>query len=140
MKNKTTADEFKIGDKVYCAIFGEGNVIAIGTDNVYYPVCVEFFNHEARRTEYTYDGRLYTYANRTLFFSEPKVEGSIKRPFVSKLTGKNVVSISKSGNINLEYIYIETIDRVYVTPEGDYRCKNDLESIYEIMSDNILEK
>ena len=42
MKNEMTADEFKVGDKVYCAIFGEGKVAAIGTEDAYYPVCRVF--------------------------------------------------------------------------------------------------
>ena len=134
MKNKMTADEFKVGDKVYCAMFGEGRVIAIGTGYESYPIHVEF---SSDTEDYTYDGRLYTYANRTLFFSEPKIEASVTRPFVSKLVGKRVVINTQYDLCITGVVKIESSE--YLTIDGCRYAKEELDSIYEITSENILE-
>lgn len=138
MKNET-ADEFKVGDKVYCAIFGEGEVVAIWTEYKYYPIHVEF---SSDTRDYTNDGRLYTYANRTLFFSEPKVEGSVTRPFVSKLIGKHVVintteDLCIIGVVNSETSTTLVIDERHYF--GRHCFKGSIDAIYEITSDNLLE-
>ena len=100
-------------------------------------LCVEFFNHEIRCNGYTHDGRLYTYANRTLFFSEPKVESSVKRPFVSKLIGKRVV-LDPTYGYCVVIGTVEIEDEDYVTIEGMRYAKNGLKAIYEINSDNLI--
>lgn len=135
MKNEMTADEFKVGDKVYCAIFGEGEVFAIWTEYRYNPIRIKF---PSGAQDYTHDGRLSTDANRTLFFSEPKVEGSVKRPFVSKLVGKRVV-------INTEYDLcvigvVEIEGSEYLTIDDCHYAKNELKAVYEVATENLLEK
>lgn len=133
MKNET-ADEFKVGDKVYCAIFGEGEVVAIGTGYESSPIHVEF---SSDTQDYTHDGRLSTYANRTLFLSEPKVEGSVKRPFVSKLVGKRVVIHTTEDLCIIGVVDTETSTTLVI--DGRHYFKGGIEAIYEITSENLLE-
>jgi hypothetical protein len=89
MSNNKDYDDFRVGDTVYCVIFGEGVVRKIyNGDN--YPVLVEF-NYEECRQSYTLSGKPSMSKPRTLFFTPPEVKpGSVKRPFVSKLIGKEV--------------------------------------------------
>ena len=81
-------DQFKVGDKVWCLMFGEGRVEEILNTGPY-PIRVKFEDSEET---YTTDGKLFhSGKNRTLFFSEPKVDAATERPFVPKLNGKFVV-------------------------------------------------
>ena len=73
-------DEFKVGDTVYCVIFGKGKIID-KTYNIYnaYPLKVEFENRI--KYSYTQDGKSTATSNRTLFFEEIKIpESASKRP------------------------------------------------------------
>lgn len=63
-------DEFKIGDVVYCIIYGKG-VVESTDGNGDYPIAV-MFNEEIRKT-YTKNGEYYKQCNRTLFFEEVKI-------------------------------------------------------------------
>ena len=60
-------DEFKVGDEVYCLIYGKGVVENIEEGETYL-VLVEFNN--GNEEEYTEDGKLLEDGNRTLFFKE----------------------------------------------------------------------
>ena len=134
MKNEMTADEFKVGDKVYCAVFGEGKVDAIGAGYESYPLHVKF---PSDTQDYTHDGRLSTYANRTLFFSEPKVEGSVKRPFVYTLVGKRVVINTTEDLCIIGVVNSGTSTTLVI--DGRHYFKGGIDAIYEITSDNLLE-
>ena len=73
-------DEFKVGDTVYCVIFGKGKIID-KTYNIYnvYPLKVEFEN--GIKYTYTQDGKSIATSNRTLFFEEiPIPESAYIRP------------------------------------------------------------
>lgn len=83
-----TPDEFKVGDVVYDVVKGKGKVTEINNGNTY-PVFVIFSEDDC--STYTQDGRQWLEHNRTLFFSEPKIEASVKRPFTPMLVGKTVV-------------------------------------------------
>lgn len=136
MKNETTADKFKVGDTVWCLVYGEGMVTTVYTSEYSkYPIKVEF----GQRTEnYTLDGRLLINGNRTLFFSEPKIEASVTSPFVSKLVGKKVAVNTKYGLCVIGVVEIEDLE--YLTIDDYHYAKNELKAIYEITSENILEK
>lgn len=88
-----TPDKFKIGDVVWCLIYGKGKVTQKYPNQNYedtYPLGVEF-GDDCVPTWYTLDGKFSEAGNRTLFFSEPKIEASVKRPFTPTLVGKTVV-------------------------------------------------
>ena len=134
--NKVKPDEFQIGDVVWCLARGKGTVVEI--DNYgSYPVKVQFPQH-SRRDAYTVDGRLeMTSRERTLFFSEPKIEASVTRPFVPTLAGKRVVVVHTSA-VRLLTIFKEDKERIYVTEEGHYWDKDKIAAIYEVSSENLL--
>ena len=92
MTTETKADEFKVGDRVWCILHGKGIVTAIHKweDSGEYPVQVNYCNI-SDYNYYTLDGKLSKECPRALFFSEPKIEASVTRPFVPTLVGKRVV-------------------------------------------------
>ena len=78
-----------------------------------------------------------TSRERTLFFSEPKIEASVTRPFVPTLAGKRVVVVHPSA-VRLLTIFKEDKERIYVTEEGHYWDKDKIAEIYEVSSENLL--
>ena len=126
---------FQVGDTVWCVIYGEGKVTAVDAYGECYPVNVRFPGDNNQC--YTRDGKFHIESNRCLYFSEPKVEASITRPFVSKLIGKKVLVVSNAGSV-IRTIAEETIDRIRFTGFGDYANKQDISAIYEITSENLL--
>ena len=132
MKNEITADEFKVGDKVYCAMYGEGAVKNIIKDD---EVGVRFIGNNCY-VYYTQAGVRISGSNRTLFFSEPKVEGSVKRPFVSKLVGKKVVVNTEYDLCVIGVVEIENSE--YLTINDCHYAKEELKALYEVTSDNLL--
>ena len=79
-------------------------------------------------------------AQRTLFFSEPKIEASVTRPFVPTLVGKRVVVVPKfdSKVPRLFTVFKEDSERIYVTEEGHYWEKDRIDELYEVQSENLL--
>ena len=77
---------FKVGQEVLCLVHGKGSVVhIIENDEDYgYPVIVQFENE---RYGYTKEGRYAILGNRTLYFSEPKIEA---QEFPSKYVWKTV--------------------------------------------------
>ena len=72
---KTKGDcMFKVGQEVWCLVHGKGSAVHIteNDEDYGYPVIVNFENE--RYDGYTKDGRYAVSGNRTLFFSEPKIE------------------------------------------------------------------
>ena len=63
---------FTVGDRVFDAAFGWGEVFSYDTDS-YYPVIVNF--DIGGRKAYTWDGRLNRIANPTLSFTEYTLQG-----------------------------------------------------------------
>jgi len=135
----TTAqpDEFRVGDEVWDVFYGKGKVTSVSIDS--YPVRVDY----ADGKDYNYylkDGRIDLGRPRTLFFSEPKIEAAVTRPFVSTLVGKRVVIEILGALPKVVQVLKEDSDRIYTTTEGHYWTKKDLEAIYEVSSENLLKK
>lgn len=124
-------DDFKVGDKVWCLMHGAGEVISITppTRCENYPVKVKFQGTYIE--SYTPDGRITTgWKTRTLFFSEPKVEAAVKRPFTPTLIGKNIV-INHAVVGTLMFTVTEETDEYIVNRLLRYK-KEDIRSIYEL--------
>ena len=135
--NKVKPDEFQIGDVVWCLARGKGTVVEIDNYGPY-PVKVQFPQH-SRRDAYTVDGRLeMTSRGRTLFFSEPKIEASVTRPFVPTLVGKRVVVQYYDGTWIPHPVVVteETAEEIFTKNGSDY--KSDLIAIREVSSENLL--
>ena len=79
---------FKVGQTVWCVLLGEGKIADIDNDCVH-PVCVEFDN--GKEACYTLGGKYSKEFNRTLFFSEPKIEA---QEFPPKYVGRLVFLVS----------------------------------------------
>lgn len=92
--------DFKVGDKVYCLIHGPGVVEDIKLPGNY-EVSVKFENdaeNDAGNDAYTKDGKFYTDALRTLFFSKPDVLGGGRlTPAVSEETQKAIDLLKQQG-------------------------------------------
>lgn len=95
-ESMNTETQFQVGDTVWCILNGRGKVISIDNHGDY-SIEVGFGNYNVET--YTQDGKFYTFnVNRSLYFSEPKIEGETTRPFQPKLIGKSVVVKSALGN------------------------------------------
>lgn len=132
--NQVKPDEFRVGDTVWCLLFGKGEVTSIYTD-VSNPVGVIFSDDLCNW--YSLDGKADVDGNRTLFFSEPKIEASVTRPFVPTLIGKRVV-VKESACYDV-CIEIEFEDQKTFGGEGYQFRKNTVE-VYEVSSENLLKK
>jgi hypothetical protein len=84
---------FKVGQTVYCLVFGRGKVVGIDENCSHsYPVAVNFEipgidSHDF----YTFDGKLRKAGRRTLYFSEPKIIADELPKFEQKFIGKKIV-------------------------------------------------
>lgn len=134
-------DDFQVGDVVWCAMYGKGKVTQISRADSY-PIRVDYVGGDYNY--YSYDGKFQVNGQRTLFFSEPKIEAAVIRPFVPTLVGKKVVVESQSlGMLMACTVTGETHDMVNVIDESgdDYRWqKEDVSAIYEVSSENLLKK
>jgi len=129
-------DEFQVGDVVWDVIHGRGEVTNLNTGPFpvrVYCACIDDYNY------YTLDGKLDSDGPRTLFFSEPKIEGAVKRPFVPTLVGKRVV-IEVEAHAEIANVFKEDAERIYTSTEGHYWTKNGITAIYEVSSENLLKK
>lgn len=138
--NQVKPDEFQVGDRVWCLLNGEGQVIS-NKDNRWsnFKVEVQFKHTEEGETWcYTEDGKMNEGQNRTLFFSEPKVEASVTRPFVPTLVGKTVMIQYCDDIWTVEPITIteETSEKIFMKDWSEF--KSDLLAIYEVSSENLL--
>lgn len=131
------ADEFQVGDIVWCLVYGEGEVTSVDdkTDTDF-PILVLFKN--GKEISYKVNGEFFYTAKRTLFFSEPKVEASVTRPFVPTLVGKRVAVqyYDKTWTESPVVITAETEDQLF-TKDGD-TWKSDLIAVYEVSPENLL--
>ena len=136
--NQGKPDEFRVGDIVWCLIYGKGEVYSImnNLQDRTYPMEVIFENGDGNW--YTLDGKLDEAGNRTLFFSEPKIEASVTRPFVPTLVGKTVMVQYYDETWKVKPITIteETFEEVFSKDGSEF--KSDLLAIYEISSENLL--
>lgn len=137
--NRVKPDEFRVGDTVWCLLFGKGVVVSYDPSDNLYPFQVMFDNKSGTHW-YSADGRYDYESPRALFFSEPKIEASVTRPFVPTLVGKRVVVIPKFNRefSRLFTVFEEDSERIYVSEEGHYWDKDNLDEIYEVSSENLL--
>lgn len=72
---------FKVGQKVWCAMFGEGEVTRILTSNTQFPVKVKF----GGLTDYYYnlDGKFQTNATQTLFPYPVEITKKVVKPSIN---------------------------------------------------------
>ena len=139
MQNNTEVkpDEFRVGDVVWCLLHGKGDVIHIeSSEQTTYPVEICF--DEGDSIWYTRDGRYSEAFNRTLFFSEPKVEASVVRPFVPVLEGKHVVVETEDSWV-IGRVFEETPSH-FKLDSGYVFMKDLCIAIYEVSSENLLTK
>lgn len=90
---------FKVGQTVWCLLYGKGVVTEIMEESVTsFPVVVEFDKDSEQYASYTLDGKYYSDSNRVLFFSEPTIEAETEPPFASTLIDKNVLLVYKNSD------------------------------------------
>ena len=134
---KVQTDDFRVGDIVWCTARGKGAVEVIHTEEKY-PVVVYFDNGDC--DTYTFDGKMSTSFGsfRSLFFSEPKIEASVTRPFVPTLVGKTVIAQYYDETWTTKPITItkETSEEIFTKDGSDF--KSDLLAIHEVSSENLL--
>ena len=137
VQNEVKQDAFRGGDVVWDVVFGKGSVYKI-SEMAYYSIKVEFENGFEK--SFTPDGKIHVESIRTLFFSEPKIEASVTRPFVPTLVGKRVVVVPKFDRevSRLFTVFKEDSERIYVTEEGHYWDKDKIDELYEVQSENLL--
>ena len=86
--------DFKVGDNVYCLLYGEGVVEDINLHGNY-EVSVKF---DAGNVAYTQDGRFYSDSQRVLFFSKPDVLGGGRTsPAICEETQKAIDLLKEQG-------------------------------------------
>jgi len=129
-------DQFKVGDKVWCLMFGEGQVVSINDTNPHYPIGAKF---ESGFHTYSRSGKLLEKGARSLFFSKPKIEAATQRPFVPTLNGKFVVVIP----YRLDYGYLvgtvhDEDEDCFFLDTGHKIRKTDVVRIQEISKENLL--
>ena len=90
---------FKVGDKVYCILYGWGIVYKIDDDDSY-PVDVNFkLEGDMDTISYTCDGRLYSNTSPTLSFTEYTLDDfSQERPIELPEVGEEIM-VSDNGTI-----------------------------------------
>lgn len=146
MEENQQGDEFNVGDTVWCIVYGKGEVKDVKSPAKEYPVHVIFAKEVMDKLyehviEFTIDGKLNKAGNRTLFFTEPKVEGSITRPFVPTLVGKTVAIYSTSFPRGvIRKVYGETHDKIFISEQDEYHEKINVREVYKVSSENLLKK
>ena len=131
VQNKVKQDGFRVGDVVWDTAYGKGKVVFLDDDAQ--PVKVVY--DSGSYYWYTRDGKLSPEMNRTLFFSEPKIEASVTRPFVPTLVGKRVVVRQKGCYDVVLNITFETQD---VFGDDESIFDKSLVEVYEVSSENLL--
>lgn len=105
----TQETKFRVGQTVWCLLYGKGNVVEIDSEDSDYPVYVEF-KASGKSSWYTHDGKYDPLGNRTLFHSEPEVTAGTEPAFEPKLVGKIVAvwcnaveDFVETGEVAYEY-------------------------------------
>ena len=132
--NKVKPDEFRVGDVVWDTVYGKGEVVFLDDDAQPVKVVYDSGDHNW----YTQNGKMSPEMNRRLFFSEPKIEASVTRPFVSTLIGKRVVVqyFDETWTRHPVVVTAETEEEIFTKNGSDYKC--DIVEIYEVSSENLL--
>ena len=132
VQNEVKQDAFRVGDVVWDVVFGKGSVYKI-SEMAYYSIKVEFENGFEK--SFTPDGKIHVESNRTLFFSEPKVEASVTRPFVPTLVGKRVVVLEHAC---YPQVFVVTWEDESMFGNDEYECIKSNSTVYEVSSENLL--
>lgn len=138
VQNEVKQDEFRVGDVVWCLHYGKG--VVSNTESfieVDYGWTAELYTPEGVHVA-TQETMPDGYSLRTLFFSEPKIEASVTRPFVPTLVGKRVVVQYYDGTWIPHPVVVteETEEEIFTKNGSDY--KSDLIAIREVSSENLL--
>lgn len=114
-------DEFKEGDTVWCAVYGQGEIAEIDP-KLKYPVTVYFHDGKnASHAWYTLDGRLGLNGQRVLYFAQPRVEGRTTRPFVSKLLNSYVMCATVGGREGVGFVTEDSESSFTILYNGVYQ-------------------
>ena len=134
VQNEVKQDEFRVGDVVWDTVYGKGEVVFLDDDEQ----CVKVVYDSGDHNWYIQNGKLSPELNRTLFFSEPKIEASVTRPFVPTLVGKRVVVryFDDTWTPHPVVVTAETEEKIFTKSSSDY--KSDIVEIYEVSSENLL--
>ena len=134
VQNEVKQDEFRVGDVVWDTVYGKGKVVFLDDDA--HPVKVVYDSGDHKW--YTQNGEMSPKMNRTLFFSEPKIEASVTRPFVPTLVGKRVVVryFDETWARHPVVVTAETEEKIFTENGSEY--KGDLIAICEVSSENLL--
>lgn len=112
--NATQNTKFKVGQTVWCLLYGKGKVVVIDNNDPTYSVYVQF-EESGELLWYTHDGKYITLANRTLFHSEPQVIAATEPVFEPKLVGKVVLVKNLGGEeVGFGHVEVELEDYVQV--------------------------
>lgn len=134
VQNEVKQDEFRVGDVVWDTAYGKGKVVFLDDDAQPVKVVYDSGDHNW----YAQNGKMSFEMNRTLFFSEPKIEASVTRPFVPTLVGKRVVvrDFDETWTRHPVVITAETEEEIFTKNGSDYKCN--IVEIYEVSSENLL--
>ena len=101
---------FKVGQPVWCVMFGEGVVTRITRSDTKYPLVVEY--PSGTLEHYTLDGKFVVYAAQTLFPHPTEIVKKVVKPSINwdHVHGKyNYLATDDMGNAWL-YVKEPTID------------------------------
>ena len=121
--NNTEEREIKweIGQEVFCLLRGKGVVHQIYNTGVYWSEGVDVYFGDHGVIRFKFDGTIGTGFNRSLFFSEPKIEAEKfppKKPFVPVFKqGETVVAKKKDGK-NTVVFYVDKETEISVESTG----------------------
>ena len=131
VQNEVKQDEFRVGDVVWDVVFGKGSVYKI-SEMAYCSIKVEFENGFEK--SFTPDGKIHVESHRTLFFSEPKIEASVTRPFVPTLVGKRVIVLEYAC---YPQVFVVTWEDESMFGNDEYECIKSNSTVYEVSSENL---
>ena len=137
VQNEVKQDAFRVGDVVWCLLNGEGQVISTEKNQWrYFNIEVQFKRLDKNETWfYTEDGKINEGQNRALFFSEPKIEASVTRPFVPTLVGKKVVVLEYAC---YPQVFVVTWEDESMFGNDAHECIKSNSTVYEVSSENLL--
>ncbi len=131
VQNEVKQDEFRVGDVVWDTVYGKGIVVFLDDDAQPVKVVYDSGDHKW----YTQNGKMSPEMNRTLFFSEPKIEASVTRPFVPTLVGKRIVVLE---NACYPQVFVVTWEDESMFGNDEYECIKSNSTVYEVSSENLL--
>lgn len=115
---------WKVGQTVWCILRGAGRVEEVSETQV----CVRFSNHPYDYGVWFYlDGRVSPKFNRSLFFSEPKIDAAVVPPFEPKLKrGTPIIICNKAeGFVGALFGYIvEEFEKTIKVTAGEGETLN----------------